>query len=570
MNQINQSNGAIGTSGGGRRSKRTNPAITPVPVKQLKTAASRIRYCTEWFLPWNLCCSGCVDYVDLFSLINKDDHEDPTLALATASREQNKDKKYQCRQPWKIDGSKELSLMKKKWIAAVKTHFSTMTSNIDRLINVTSPHRLSLVSPPDTAEQEEVATTPEEEITEEQDEGKEEATPFDIKRLHEYVFESGHKVRLPNTHTVVLKSHLGRCKNDWKSVSYLRNSFGKLKFQGSGGDVGRLTQTLLVTAFASCPALPLFAAAYVIPVVTGAFLLPSGILDYKKFDLRLFTASFPLETWYRDSMFEVASRNTLELGYDLVGKVEHMSCDKGNKKGISHFVKYLHYWCAVQGMFMAILLDGDGSDGTSPASAKAIQYSLKKVSFSFNGGFRLYGKSTDSGNGGVLDGLERELRKLDLCAPPEKYLVAACSIHTLQLALSNPTKQLLGKGGVGKKNLIQMLHSSRDMQDCLKPLEWKAIAVDAKAFELKWSKADDGYNGGDTKNGEMFADSFNKVLEFRLVLEVEVDTGSDIANDIPETLDKGEEPEPEEEEEDDEELHTWTNKIPPLTLLGGE
>ena len=113
----------------------------------------------------------------------------------------------------------------------------------------------------------------------------------------------------------------------------------------------------------------------------------------------------------------------------------------GNKKGIGHFVKYIVY-LDNNGIVQCHQLDLDANEGTASDCAKAIQYSIKKLELDGHTVF-LKGQSTDSGGGGVLDNLARELRKLGLCVAEDGYLIAACSIHCLQLQLSMPTKELI-------------------------------------------------------------------------------------------------------------------------------
>ena len=45
----------------------------------------------------------------------------------------------------------------------------------------------------------------------------------------------------------------------------------------------------------------------------------------------------------------------------------YFACDKGNKKGISHFVKYIAYWSAKEKRVKKALLDIDALVGTSEA-----------------------------------------------------------------------------------------------------------------------------------------------------------------------------------------------------------
>ena len=78
----------------------------------------------------------------------------------------------------------------------------------------------------------------------------------------------------------------------------------------------------------------------------------------------------------------------------------YLSCDKGNKGGINHFVKILSWYDKNEEMVCKFTLDVDGSDGKSEDCALAVQYSLRKV-----GSPTLSGLTTDSGGGGVLESL---------------------------------------------------------------------------------------------------------------------------------------------------------------------
>ena len=109
------------------------------------------------------------------------------------------------------------------------------------------------------------------------------------------------------------------------------------------------------------------------------------------------------------------------------------------------------------------LLDIDGSLSSTEECAKAIEFSLRKLRL---GGRTLVlsGQTTDSGGGGVLDGLARELNALGLTVEMDQYLVAPCAIHALNLQLSDPTSKLIGDGGPTNRNAVQMLHSVYDLQ----------------------------------------------------------------------------------------------------------
>ena len=192
-------------------------------------------------------------------------------------------------------------------------------------------------------------------------------------------------------------------------------------------------------------------------------------------------------------------------------------CCLGNKRGVGHFVKCIS-WLDDHGKLQCHLLDLDASEGSAVDCAKAIQSSAKKLCL--NGGSLAFkGQMTDSGGGGVLDNLARELRALDLCVPEEEghqkegYLVASCGIHCLQLQLSKPVNELIGSGGLNKRNAMQMLRSISDLQG---HMEWQQV-VAMMDHSQEWVDAHlDGYTPDPSNQGDVdFAGKFNKVHQFR-------------------------------------------------------
>ena len=66
--------------------------------------------------------------------------------------------------------------------------------------------------------------------------------------------------------------------------------------------------------------------------------------------------------------------------------------------------------------------------------------------------------------GGVGENLKNELVKVDRVLNPDTYLAPTCSLHCHQLTLSNSTKKLIGDGGLGTHNVLQLLHSLYNLQ----------------------------------------------------------------------------------------------------------
>ena len=207
----------------------------------------------------------------------------------------------------------------------------------------------------------------------------------------------------------------------------------------------------------------------------------TGLFDYSKFNINEFATAFPSDGYLRNIMMDQAGNDLMSLGQKIKRNNVPVcvACDKGNKKGVGHFVKHLCWFDFSTMRVHKQMLDMDASDGTSEDCALAIKHSL----FKLGGDILLNGQCTDSGGGGVLEGLSSKLLELALC--DSDYLVAACSIHALQLQLSNAVKKVIGHGGLDKRNALQMLHSVYDLQESLDMEEWRHALVHA----VRWCLA---------------------------------------------------------------------------------
>jgi len=174
-------------------------------------------------------------------------------------------------------------------------------------------------------------------------------------------------------------------------------------------------------------------------------------------------------------------RDTVSLGNHLLGKFIYIACDKGNKKGVSHFVKVLCWW--QEGRVFAQVLD-IASGGTTEECADAILASMNKLkALDGDATHLLCGQGADSGGGGVLDGLTEALKqRSNLCIPMNEHLVANCCVHALQLQLRNAAVSVFGEGGLEKINVMQMLHSVYDLQESLDQNEWRHILWKSTEF----------------------------------------------------------------------------------------
>jgi hypothetical protein len=411
-------------------------------VNAPKKSLRLVKYCTELGVPRRLMCSGCVHYTDA-----------PASSKVRGDRERtHTSQKFLCQQPWREEGTGYYGNNRLKEIEDFLTIEKKISHHNVRANRMFSP--TACIGQME-AEEENVSplTTPTDantnsvcdETSAESSDGRKrkksrEEIPLETKEIksqgHTFVIEG-----VPRSHVVLHKSYLLRLQNLEQQVKELTTGLSNYRFDA--GASSHFMRTLIAVAVSSCPALPLSQAAVVIPIFCAAFLVDAGLL--KKTDLVKFSKSFPSESMLRDMVFALAAESSVELGHYLHNKTVFLSCDKGNKKGISHFVKILSWWNSETMEVQKRVLDIDASEGTSEMCAAAIAVSLKKI-----GSIKLQGQTTDSGGGGVLDGLAKKLDDLTICRP--NYLIAPCGLHCLQLAVANPIKMTMGDGGLDKKN----------------------------------------------------------------------------------------------------------------------
>ena len=64
---------------------------------------------------------------------------------------------------------------------------------------------------------------------------------------------------------------------------------------------------------------------------------------------------------------------------------------------------------------------------------------------------------------------------------PKGYFVAPCALHVLQQALSKAIMAVIGDGGLGKRNVMQLVHSCHDLQSYYPGIFkeiWKAVLAE--------------------------------------------------------------------------------------------
>jgi hypothetical protein len=485
------------------RSQSVMSTCSDGPRKSLRM----IKYCTE-LLPRNLMCNGCTLYEDL----------KPTLKKQPRAVSHSGDfSKYTCVKPWTKTKDKagyyDLDPKVNNWFQKVHQYLADQGyAGSRRLLDIPSEafqedvvEALSFVSDLSPLTNESSTTTTSPLLQTRFDNTGKVDSREDIQLYSETVLSMGeHQFKItgiPITHSVVTKSHLQKLNNSHKTLKHLQNLLQRKKFYGGSS----LTKAIIATAVTSCPALPLSQAANIIPQIVAATLLDAGVLDKAK--VAMFSKSFASEAWLRNRVFMFAAENMYQLGIKIKNIQVFLSCDKGNKKGVGHFVKILSWYDKQTKSVVKQLLDIDGSDGKTSECADAIAASLKKI-----GDIKIQGQTTDSGGGGVLVGLANALQEKNLCRP--RYLFTSCSLHNLQLSVANPIKEVIGEGGLEKKNAMQLLHSVYDLQASM-PLEvWKTQVDNAVDFLQSYGGPNTPYIGI-TNGDRQFADKWEKAKTFR-------------------------------------------------------
>jgi hypothetical protein len=310
----------------------------------------------------------------------------------------------------------------------------------------------------------------------------------------------------PKSHAVVSRSYLKMLQKKAAQIDALQQSTRRKKCTGSP-----LSKRLLASALVSVPGFSLKGAELAITLVVAAFLADSNLID-DKIDLPLFSKSFASAHNLRDTLISSAVDSLIEIGNQInLADNVFMSCDKGNKKGLGHFLKILSWWDKVEKQVQTFVLDIDASEGTSEGCAEAIEHSMKKLNHAAIALLILTGQTTDSGGGGVSESLMSELNKGNLCTPT--YLVASCALHAIQIALSNPVKKTLGEGKLGGRTMMQMLHSAYDPQECMEFGEFKLVMQEAALWV---QQRRNGNLPNDPRIKDFLINAWDRVNEFAL------------------------------------------------------
>jgi len=509
MSGTTQSNGSKRSDNDGkkRRSRRHSgtdndgkpPAeLTPAQPKRLRFSPRFVGdYCYDiQGLEHKNQCDGCQRWNN--TLIRK------------KPRAEFKSKELLCYQAWKLKEKNVPPSKMKHWLA--------VTNHLSNNLHVNAS---ALAADIDDELIEDEGKTEAETTTVEADNG---VTPSPPKRKVNWnskvVNSQGQEftIEFPASHELCHISDVKRWQNDSETLNEIRTKLTSNQYQSKS----IFTQTLWSVATTSVPALALSAAQFMFPLTVMAYLFDTNI--FRGIDITKYAKSFPSETTLRQYNFNQAARDTMSLGHEIRDSKIYIACDKGNKKGIGHFVKYLSWWKRDDPGVKVQLLDVDASGGTSDACADAIRASINKLrEVDDDGTTLLHGQTTDSGGGGVLEDLHSKMEQRGVCVEDQdgnKYLIANCCIHSLQIQLANAVRASFGEGSIDKVNATQLLHTAYRLQESIDNDQWRHILFKSSQFLYIYDATVDNGDPNEKnispteKNKRSFLQSFAKVHAF--------------------------------------------------------
>ena len=281
-----------------RTTRTPGPSRNPRQTKQSRASANA-NYCLELGFDVSNCCSGC----QFFDSIIPPERLYMMKQLLSRRHKTHTSEKYRCAKPWEIDfdsaQTSQLHMVEKQleqlkvgprsiFIDTPSTDSNNAEENVPAATNSNTASPKGAYDTADTAtsssasesdaEDSEPATTASTTAT------ATKPPAFNVELVSHTICCQGLEFlieNVPKTHAIVPKAHLKRLQNKERKLIELEKQFKRKRF----ADVAMSTKTTIAMALVSVPALALKAAQYFIPSIVGAFLLESGILNYKAFNL---------------------------------------------------------------------------------------------------------------------------------------------------------------------------------------------------------------------------------------------------------------------------------------------
>ena len=231
----------------------------------------------------------------------------------------------------------------------------------------------------------------------------------------------------------------------------------------------------------ACPQMSLGATEVSIGIITACTLHELNI----PFDPQQIANVTPSTTTIRDYAIEGAANTHFLARQTILEQQPHLfaSADKGAS---GSFVKKVSFYDSDLKKIVSHTLDCEESGGSSEDCAIAFTHSLRRLQAgSKSPSLRIYGHTTDSGGGGTGHSFKRALLTQDgITCDENEFLVGFCTIHILNLTLSNAIEMLMGQGGLKKdkngkdtyhKTMLQLLHGLYNLETQFESAEWRKI-----------------------------------------------------------------------------------------------
>ena len=280
-------------------------------------------------------------------------------------------------------------------------------------------------------------------------------TPVQVTPTQDQVAPTQHEnFNREHLFTKVSKRRLAELERDASLMGKIRKALKKKKYVGS--KVGR---KLTAMALLHAPKLGLEAASTMNSLFLSSF-FANIVFDEEM--LKGIPNCTPCAKTMRDLIFDATVDSILLERERMASLPITLLCDKGDGRKAregANFVKlvakYNHDTEEVE--LTCIGISSTGNDSRS--AAENINHCLLMYDTE-NDKIFLVSQGTDAGGGATREDLGRKLEEVGRRQVGGKYNVSTCTLHALNVALSNATESTMGGGGLKKRTALQCLHSA--------------------------------------------------------------------------------------------------------------
>ena len=139
-----------------------------------------------------------------------------------------------------------------------------------------------------------------------------------------------------------------------------------------------LSRRLLATGLAHCPKLSSYSAESFIPCIIVFFLESTDVVvDLSTLVGGCSPCANTLQSIINEDSIDVIMSIRNEIFKDKC--ILYLACDKGNKKGLYHFVKIISWWSKTNNQVELFTLDIDAAHSDTKSASDAIHFAFKKL-----------------------------------------------------------------------------------------------------------------------------------------------------------------------------------------------